>query len=104
MSDQFKFKLWEWTEWATKLIIVGVFGLVWQNSADMQKLKAQIEAQATAQASINSDVKAKLISIESGYMTRMEVLENLKRIELYMQTQVQQSELARLRANKEKPL
>lgn len=104
MSDQLKFKLWEWSEWAIKLIIVGMFGIVWQNNADMQKLKAQIEAQATTQQAINAEVKSELTAIKAGYMTRMEVLENLKRIELYMQTQVQQSEIARLKAQKKETL
>jgi replication initiation and membrane attachment protein DnaB len=81
MSDQFKFKLYEWAEWATKLMIVGMFGFVWQNNNDMQRIKTQLETQATAQSNINASVKAELIAIREGYMTRMEVLETVKRVE-----------------------
>ena len=104
MSDQTKFQLLIWVEWATKLIIVSVLALVWQNNNDMQALKAQIASQNSAQQSVNSDVKAELSAIKQGYMTRMEVLENMKRIELFMENQVQQSELNRLRGKKGAPL
>lgn len=104
MSDQTKFKLLEYAEWATKLILIGVFGLVWQNNTDMQTLKAQIASQHSAQQTVNSEVKSELVAIKQGYMTRMEVLENMKRIELYMQTQVQQSEIDRLKAGKKEQM
>jgi hypothetical protein len=104
MSDQLKFKFWEWSEWAIKLIIVGVFGIVWQNNADMQQLKTRLEAQNVEQDQINAEFRSRIVAIESGYMTRMEVLENLKRIELYMQNQVQQTEINRLKEKRRAPL
>lgn len=105
MSDQTKYKLLEWSEWAAKLMLAAVLGLVWRNNEDMQSLKSQIASQQSAQQAVNTEVKSELTSIKQGYMTRMEVLENMKRIELYMQTQVQQSEIARLKSQKkEDPL
>jgi hypothetical protein len=81
VSDQTKFKLLEWAEWATKLILVGVFALVWQNSADMHAIKTQMASERGAQQAFNTDIKAKITAIESSYMTRMEVLETVKRVE-----------------------
>lgn len=81
MSDQTRYKLLEWSEWAAKLMLVAVLGLVWRNNEDMQTLKGQIASQQSAQQSINTEVKAELSAIKQGYMTRMEVLETVKRVE-----------------------
>lgn len=93
MSDQLKFKLWEWSEWVIKAVIMAICGLVWQMNIDITRSLQEQKAQG---AQI-SELKAEVASIKHGYMTRMEVLENLKRIELYMQTQVQQNEIQRLK-------
>jgi hypothetical protein len=93
MSDNTKYKLLEWVEWATKLLLIGVFTLVWQNNSDMQKLKAQIETQTSAQSSINQKFDSELTSIKAGYMTRMEVLETMKRLEQNQEIMLLRSKL-----------
>lgn len=99
MSDQLKFKIYEWAEWLTKAVLVAICGLLWQMNLDITRSLHEIKNHGKE----ITELKAEVASIKQGYMSRTEVLEHLKRIELYMQTQVQQTEIARLKAEKDRP-
>ena len=77
-------------------MIIAVFTLVWRNNEDMQNLKAQIAAQTSAQSIVNADTRSEIAAIKAGFMSRVEVLENLKRIEQNQQIQIQQFKIESL--------
>jgi len=85
MSDQLKFRIWEWAEWGSKLLITAIAALLWQTYNDVQKVKMQ---QDSYERRI-SVIEAKL----EQSMTRQEAMEMMKRVEQQLQIIVLQGQL-----------
>lgn len=85
MSDQLKFRIWEWAEWGSKLLITAIAALLWQTYNDVQKVKMQ---QDSYERRI-SVIEAKL----EQSMTRHEAMEMMKRVEQQLQIIVLQGQL-----------
>jgi hypothetical protein len=85
MSDQLKFRLWEYAEWGSKLLITAIAALLWQTYNDVQKVKMQ---QDSYERRI-SVIEAKL----EQSMTRQEAMEMMKRVEQQLQIIVLQNQL-----------
>ena len=85
MSDQIKFRIWEWAEWGSKLLITAIAALLWQTYNDVQKVKMQ---QDSYERRI-SVIEAKL----EQSMTRQEAMEMMKRVEQQLQIIVLQGQL-----------
>lgn len=93
MSDAFKFKVWEWAEWITKAILVAICGLLWQMNLDVSRSLQQLNNQSNQISELKSDVSA----IKQGYMSRIEVLETIKRVEMNQEKMILQYEVAALK-------
>lgn len=96
MSDQFKFKVYTWVEWAMKLILVAAFTLIWQIYQDLQRQSMQLSNQALIQAGQAARIdklEAQLESVRREYVTRLEMLELVKRVEQQLQIITLQSKL-----------
>ena len=85
MGDQLKFRIWEWAEWGSKLLITAIAALLWQTYNDVQKVKMQ---QDSYERRI-SVIEAKL----EQSMTRQEAMEMMKRVEQQLQIIVLQGQL-----------
>jgi hypothetical protein len=95
MSDQFKFKLWEWAEWGSKLILTAIAALLWQTYLDVQKINlAQVENERRI-----SMLEAK----QESLLSKQEAMELMKRTELLIQSLVKEEEIKRLREERVKP-
>lgn len=78
MNDQFKFKVHEWIEWIAKAALVAILGLLWQLNIDVQKnLAAQSDHEKRLVA-----LESTTESIKQAYVTRAEILETIKRVEM----------------------
>ena len=97
MSDQFKFKLWEWAEWITKAVLMAICGLLWQMNLDVSRSLQQINNHGNQISELKSEVAA----IKQGYMSRIEVLETIKRVEQNQEKMILQYELAALKRSKQ---
>jgi len=93
MSDTFKFKVWEWAEWITKAILVAICGLLWQMNLDVSRSLQQLNNQSNQISELKSEVSA----IKQGYMSRIEVLETIKRVEMNQEKMILQYEVAALK-------
>lgn len=93
MSDTFKFKIWEWAEWITKAILVAICGLLWQMNLDVSRSLQQLNNQSNQISELKSEVSA----IKQGYMSRIEVLETIKRVEMNQEKMILQYEVAALK-------
>ena len=93
MSDAFKFKVWEWAEWITKAILVAICGLLWQMNLDVSRSLQQLNNQSNQISELKSEVSA----IKQGYMSRIEVLETIKRVEMNQEKMILQYEVAALK-------
>jgi hypothetical protein len=89
MSDQFKFRLYEWAEWATKALLIGMSTLLWNLNSDLTK---SMQAQASQDREI-MQVKADLKALRSEAMMRSEAMELMKRVEQQLQIIVLQGQL-----------
>lgn len=87
MSDQFKFKLYEYAEWLAKLALVAICGLLWQLNLDVSR---SLQVQNTHEKEI-AQIKADMKQM----MTRTEVMETMKRVEQQLQIIMLQTELDR---------
>jgi len=88
MSDQFRFKLWAWTEWGSKIILTAIAALLWQTYNDVQKMNTK---------SLENERRLGLIEAkQESFVTRQEAMELMKRTELLMQTIVKDQEIRRL--------
>lgn len=96
MSDQFKFKLYEYAEWLAKLALVAICGLLWQLNLDVSR---SLQVQNTHEKEI-AWLKAELAAIKQGYMSRIEVLETIKRVEMNQEKILLQYELKALQSAK----
>lgn len=85
MSDQLKFRIWEWAEWGSKLLITAIAALLWQIYNDVQKVKMQQDAYEHR----ISVLEAK----QENSMSRQEVMEMMKRVEQQLQIIVLQGQL-----------
>ena len=95
MSDQFKFKLWAWAEWGSKLILTAIAALLWQTYLDVQKINLrQVE---------NERRLAMLEAKQESMVTRQEAMELMKRTELMITTLVKESEIQRLKEERGRP-
>ena len=81
MSDQFKFRLYEWAEWATKALLIGMSTLLWNLNGDLTKALQTQAGQREEIAQIRSDLK----SLEAKAMMRSEAMELMKRVEQQLQ-------------------
>lgn len=89
MSDQFKFKLWEWAEWGSKLLITAIAALLWQIYVDVQKTNEKLT---------ETDRRMTIIEArQESFLTKQEALEMMKRTELLIQTLVKDEEIKRLK-------
>lgn len=89
MSDQLKFRIWEFAEWITKLAIVAIFGLLWQQNANFAVMSSTMNEHEKQLIELKSELSA----VKSGYMSRVEVLEALKRVEQNQQIMLLQFQL-----------
>lgn len=95
VSDQFKFKLWAWAEWGSKLILTAIAALLWQTYLDVQKINLrQVE---------NERRLAMLEAKQESMVTRQEAMELMKRTELMITTLVKESEIQRLKEERGRP-
>lgn len=78
VSAQLKAKLGEWAEWAAKLILMAICGLLWQMNLDLQR-SLQIQQQQDRRITV---LETSLEAVKQGYMTRAEILETVKRVEM----------------------
>lgn len=78
MSAAFKLKIYEWAEWLAKLVLVAICGLLWQMNLDLQR---SLQIQQLQDKRITS-LEASLEAVKQGYMTRAEILETVKRVEM----------------------
>jgi hypothetical protein len=85
MSDQLKFRIWEWAEWGSKLLITAIAALLWQTYNDVQKVKMQQDSNERRIAVIESKLE--------NSMTRQEAMEMMKRVEQQLQIIVLQGQL-----------
>ena len=85
MSDQLKFRLWEYAEWGSKLLITAIAALLWQTYNDVQKVKMQQDSNERRIAVIESKLE--------NSMTRQEAMEMMKRVEQQLQIIVLQGQL-----------
>lgn len=85
MSDQLKFRIWEWAEWGSKLLITAIAALLWQTYNDVQKFKMQQDSNERRIAVIESKLE--------NSMTRQEAMEMMKRVEQQLQIIVLQGQL-----------
>jgi hypothetical protein len=77
MSAQFKLKLYEWAEWAAKLVLIAIGGLLWQMNLDLQR-SLQIQQQQDRRI---TSLETNLETVKQSYVTRAEILETVKRVE-----------------------
>lgn len=89
MSDQFKFRLYEWAEWATKALLIGMSTLLWNLNGDLTKALQTQANQREEMAQLRNDLKA----LEAKAMMRSEAMELMKRVEQQLQIIVLQSQL-----------
>jgi len=85
MSDQLKFRIWEWAEWGSKLLITAIAALLWQTYNDVQKVKMQQDSNERRIAVIEQKLEQS--------MTRQEAMEMMKRVEQQLQIIVLQGQL-----------
>ena len=85
MSDQLKFRIWEWAEWGSKLLITAIAALLWQTYNDVQKVKMQQDSNERRIAVIEQKLE--------NSMTRQEAMEMMKRVEQQLQIIVLQGQL-----------
>ena len=85
MSDQLKFRLWEYAEWGSKLLITAIAALLWQTYNDVQKVKMQQDSNERRIAVIEAKLE--------NSMTRQEAMEMMKRVEQQLQIIVLQGQL-----------
>ena len=88
VTDTTRFKLYEWGEWASRLILVGVAAINWQMYNDVQAFKAK-----------RSDDERRLSAVETRVeqaLTRAEAMEMMKRLELLMLNMTKEAEIRRL--------
>lgn len=78
MSAAFKLKIYEWAEWLAKLVLVAICGLLWQMNLDLQRSLQIQQLQDKRITSLESSLEA----VKQGYMTRAEILETVKRVEM----------------------
>lgn len=96
MSDQLKFRIWEFAEWITKLAIVAIFGLLWQQNANFAVMASTMNEHEKQIA----ELKGEMAAVKAGYMSRVEVLEALKRVEQNQQIMLLQFQLDAKRSKK----
>jgi hypothetical protein len=89
MSDQLKFKLYEWAEWITKAVLAAICGLLWQMNLDISRSLQILQNHGTQ----ITELKGEVAAIKQGYMTRIEVLETIKRVEMNQEKLLLQYEL-----------
>ncbi len=89
MSDQRKFKLYEWAEWITKAVLAAICGLLWQMNLDISRSLQILQNHGTQ----ITELKGEVAAIKQGYMTRIEVLETIKRVEMNQEKLLLQYEL-----------
>jgi len=89
MSDQLKFRIWEWAEWGSKLLITAIAALLWQTYNDVQKVKMQQDSNERRIAVIEQKLEQS--------MTRQEAMEMMKRVEQQLQIIVLQGQLEKKR-------
>ena len=85
MSDQLKFRIWEWAEWGSKLLITAIAALLWQTYNDVQKVKMQQDSNERRIAVIEQKLEQS--------MTRQEAMEMMKRVEQQLQIIMLQGQL-----------
>ena len=96
MSDQIKFRILEFAEWITKLAIVAIFGLLWQQNANFAVMASTMNEHEKQIA----ELKGEMAAVKAGYMSRVEVLEALKRVEQNQQIMLLQFQLDAKRSKK----
>jgi len=87
MSDEFKFKIYEWAEWLAKIALVAICGLLWQLNLDVQRSLQIQNSHEREIAQIKADMRA--------MMSRDEALEMMKRVEQQLEIIVLQRQLER---------
>lgn len=95
VSDQFKFKIWAWAEWGSKLLITAIAALLWQTYVDVQKMNAKQEDNARRISLLEAR--------QESFVSRQEAMELMKRTELMIETLVKDAEIKRLREEKGHP-
>jgi citrate synthase len=89
MSDQLKYKLYEWAEWVTKAVLVAICGLLWQMNLDITRSLHELKNHGREIA----ELKAELSSVKQGYVSRNEAMDMMKRVEQQLEILVLQSKL-----------
>ena len=89
MSDQFKYKLYEWAEWVTKAVLVAICGLLWQMNLDITSSLHEIKNHGKE----ISELKAEIAAVKQGYVSRNEAMDMMKRVEQQLEILVLQSKL-----------
>jgi hypothetical protein len=87
MSDQFKFTLYAWVDWAMKAVLLGGVALIWQIYNDLQHMTMMQSNQAimqVQQAQRIEKLEAKADSMQREYVSRVEALEMMKRVEMQL--------------------
>ena len=92
MSDTTKYKLWQWAEWGSKILITAIAALMWQTYIDVQKINTR-----------QDDTERRISLVEAkqeAFLARQEAMELMKRTELLIQTLVKDEEIKRLKESK----
>jgi len=87
MSDQFKFTLYAWVDWAMKAVLLGGVALIWQIYNDLQHMTMMQSNQAlmqVQQAARIEKLEARADSMQREYVSRVEALEMMKRVEMQL--------------------
>jgi hypothetical protein len=89
MSDQLKYKLYEWAEWVTKAVLVAICGLLWQMNLDITRSLHELKNHGKE----ISELKAEMSAVKQGYVSRNEAMEMMKRVEQQLEIIVLQNKI-----------
>lgn len=92
VTDTARFKLYEWGEWASRLILLATAGLMWQTYVDVQTIKAKHDANQQRLTIL----EARIEQVRSEALMKAEAMEMMKRLELLMGNIVKDEEIKRL--------
>lgn len=96
MSDQFKFTLYAWVDWAMKAVLLAGVALIWQIYNSVQDMRASQSNQAIVQqqqAVQIAEVRNTMEGFRRDYVTRIEMLETTKRVEQQLTIMTLQSQV-----------
>lgn len=92
MTDTTRFKLYEWGEWASRLLVFATAGLMWQTYVDVQTIKTKQDANERRIGALEARIE--LVRVEA--LQKSEAMEMMKRLELLMANIVKDEEIKRL--------